>query len=490
MLTRIEIDGFKTFRDFALDVPPFLVVLGRNGAGKSNLFDALRFLSRLAADPVVEAAQHIRGDLLELLHCDADGRRDRTMRFAVEVLLDEKITDAFGETRPVGAVRVRYEVELELRDEPVGRRPFVVREAAKALPPTDDRWSERHPRLRVGGHGDQLVFLDTVGPEPQFRIWSHNANQPSVTIPATNATATVLSVIGTASESATLFALKRELESWRQLHLEPAVLRQPDSFDDPTSLGPDGSHLPNTLYRISRTTGHGDRPGGLLGDISADLAGVISDVSGVQIDEDAKRRRREVEFRGRGRKEPVSARVASDGTLRAAALITAAYDPANRGLLCFEEPENGIYPQRLITLVERLRSIVDRATAQRAKEPAAPLVQLLLTSHSPAILRALGPVEPNGVRDDAVFLTTVTRILSGRSQSRITQTRLIATTGRPTLDAQEHLDPNQRLVSPAEIAEFEVRPTRRFRSSVWPGGEAAPSMTSRRNWRNRSRWTC
>jgi predicted ATPase len=37
VLTRIEIDRFKTFRDFALDVPPFLVVLGRNGAGKSNL---------------------------------------------------------------------------------------------------------------------------------------------------------------------------------------------------------------------------------------------------------------------------------------------------------------------------------------------------------------------------------------------------------------------------------------------------------------------
>ncbi|MFI1989460.1 hypothetical protein [Actinoplanes sp. NPDC020271] len=46
MLTRIEIDGCKTFRDFALDPPPFLVVLGRDGAGKSRLFDALRFLFR------------------------------------------------------------------------------------------------------------------------------------------------------------------------------------------------------------------------------------------------------------------------------------------------------------------------------------------------------------------------------------------------------------------------------------------------------------
>jgi predicted ATPase len=71
---------------------------------------------------------------------------------------------------------------------------------------------------------------------------------------------------------------------------------------------------------------------------------VIADVSGIRIDDDEKRRRREVEFRARGDSGAVSARVASDGTLRAAALLTAAYDPANSGLLCFEEPENGIYP--------------------------------------------------------------------------------------------------------------------------------------------------
>ncbi len=41
MLTRIGIDGFKSFRDFKLDFPPFLVIIGRNAAGKSNLFDAM-----------------------------------------------------------------------------------------------------------------------------------------------------------------------------------------------------------------------------------------------------------------------------------------------------------------------------------------------------------------------------------------------------------------------------------------------------------------
>lgn len=297
MLTRIEIDGFKTFRDFALDLPPFLVVLGRNGAGKSNLFDALRFLSRLAGEPLAEAAQEARGDLMELFHQDAEGNRMEEMRFAVEVVLNDSVTDAFHGTRTLPTSRLRYELTIELRDS----RAFVSHEAAQAL--------------AEGGR-----YLDTrraTGEPPRFRIWDDAGRDPKTQLLAGSATASVLSIIGSASDSTVLYALKREMESWRHLHLDPAALRSPDSFGDPDTLGEDGAHLPNTLDRIVRETAREDRPEGLLGDISADLASVISDVSGVRIDEDDKRRRREVEFRARGGHGTVSARVASDGTLRA-----------------------------------------------------------------------------------------------------------------------------------------------------------------------------
>ena len=41
MLTRIEIDGFKTFEDFSLALGPLTVIAGTNASGKSNLFDAI-----------------------------------------------------------------------------------------------------------------------------------------------------------------------------------------------------------------------------------------------------------------------------------------------------------------------------------------------------------------------------------------------------------------------------------------------------------------
>ncbi|MBE9229569.1 AAA family ATPase [Phormidium sp. LEGE 05292] len=57
MLTRIEINGFKTFENFALDLSPFSVILGPNASGKSNLFDALQFLSQIAVNNLRDAVR-------------------------------------------------------------------------------------------------------------------------------------------------------------------------------------------------------------------------------------------------------------------------------------------------------------------------------------------------------------------------------------------------------------------------------------------------
>jgi len=62
MLTRIEIDGFKTFEGFSLDLQPLTAIVGPNASGKSNLFDALRFLSLLAQYDIRTAMQGLRGE--------------------------------------------------------------------------------------------------------------------------------------------------------------------------------------------------------------------------------------------------------------------------------------------------------------------------------------------------------------------------------------------------------------------------------------------
>ena len=62
MITRLKVNGFKNLVDVDLRFGPFTCIAGINGVGKSNLFDAIRFLSALASRPLTEAALSIRAE--------------------------------------------------------------------------------------------------------------------------------------------------------------------------------------------------------------------------------------------------------------------------------------------------------------------------------------------------------------------------------------------------------------------------------------------
>ncbi len=68
MITRVEIDGFKSFLDFKLDVPPFLALVGPNASGKSNLFDAIEFNQKALRSPETALLEARRGRPFELFH--------------------------------------------------------------------------------------------------------------------------------------------------------------------------------------------------------------------------------------------------------------------------------------------------------------------------------------------------------------------------------------------------------------------------------------
>ncbi len=141
MITRIEIDGFKSFEDFALDLRPFTAVIGTNAGGKSNLVEALLFLSRLSrlsTDDLHEAVDAVRGRTLMLLRQRGDGSRVERMRFAVELLLDLRPADVLKGRRDSPRVRQVVEdparrelwVESTARDQP----PFPADPASDVTP--------------------------------------------------------------------------------------------------------------------------------------------------------------------------------------------------------------------------------------------------------------------------------------------------------------------------------------------------------------------
>ncbi|APU23295.1 AAA family ATPase [Actinoalloteichus sp. GBA129-24] len=399
MLTRIEIDGFKSFADFGLDLPPFLVVLGQNASGKSNLFDAVQLLRRLVSAPsLFDAFADTRGELSELFRryegSEGGAQADR-MSFAVEVLLEPDVVDPFGEDVEVSHTRLRYELMIGLHTDSDGfPRARVLEEAVRPMPARKDEWPRkarasqafREEKLRYSGR--KTDFLKTTTNSQGnlvFAISQEGRQGRTRQIPAHAAEATVLSSITSAADFPTLFALRRELESWRFLQLDPAALRQPSTQEQRGDvLSANGANLAKVLRRIERVTR--DEYGSGLDDIAAALATVVRGFGGVEVQENAALGQWETYLttRDEGR---VSARVASDGTLRVLTLLAALHDPDHRGLICFEEPENGIFPQRLRALLGLLRGLVTDPAAEEGQGE--PLTQLILSSHSPVAYTAL-----------------------------------------------------------------------------------------------------
>jgi len=74
MLTRLKISGFKNLVDVDVHFGPFTCIAGPNAMGKSNLFDAIRFLSATASDTLLKAALSVRSqnaataDVRDLFH--------------------------------------------------------------------------------------------------------------------------------------------------------------------------------------------------------------------------------------------------------------------------------------------------------------------------------------------------------------------------------------------------------------------------------------
>lgn len=406
MLTRIEVDGFKTLTEFALDLRPLTVIAGTNASGKSNLFDALQFLAALAEGDLRSALTAVRGEPHELFTRRSDGTYVGRMSLAVEVLVDPRIRDPWGQQQELNQTRLRYEVEIERREDPSGlERMYIVHEEARPIRASADTWvrnvkPSREFRRHHLKYARQTPYLETDPGEDRFRLHRDGTQGRVRQLPAVAAEATVLSSITTA-EFAHLFALREEMRSWRFLQLNPADLREPASYQSPELLEPSGANLAAVLARIKADALEREDEPGSLAELSADLARLIPGVTQVDVRNDEANRRWELSIEARDQPS-YTARVASDGTLRILALLTALSDPLHGGVLAFEEPENGVHPARLRPLMEHLRSLVSDPTQE--PDEGLPLLQLLVTTHSPVVVRALAPGE--GVYFDATTVTT------------------------------------------------------------------------------------
>jgi predicted ATPase len=414
MLTRIEIDGFKNLLGFSAEFGLFTCIAGPNAVGKSNLFDAIEFLSLLADHPLEQAASLVRAtpgsheSARGLFWNDGQVWADR-IRIAVEMIADGWVADDLGRGVELPNPKLRYELELSFN----GRLRLAAERliAVGGTSGSDFVRFPHHPSFaeahRLDDSNPSKVIFDLEG-----GLMPDQGPRPNLD----SARKTTLQLYDTI-EHPEILAAREQMLSWRRLALDPGELRKPHVIGSARTFAASGEHLPLLMMGLIRP---GD--GSLDSDdeidvdsLSAEVVaklGPVASLRKIWVEEDIERQLltiRATALTG----EDLSARQLSDGTLRYLALILLGRQRGDH-VLCIEEPENGIHPRRSAELVDNLiglatDAVVDSTEDQQAlgKYGGGALRQVIVNTHSAELVKEVY------ARNKGDLLMATTVLISG-----------------------------------------------------------------------------
>ncbi len=350
-----DVELGKTFTQQKREpLTPFTAVIGKNGTGKSTLFDAFGFVSDCLSLGVEAACEaHQRGGYERLRSIGSD----EPIRF--ELYYREALNE-----RPI-----TYELAIGLDR---SGRPYVQSETLR---------QRRHKQ----SHGRPFPFLRLE--EGKGAVWAGNSalgvtadqeEDPSREfIELTDLRQLGIATLGTLKEHPRITGFRDFLKGWYLSYFQPDAARSLPNAGPQRHLNVHGDNIGNVVQFMERE--HSERFRTILSRISQKIPGV--DHIETHITED---RRVLLRFGSGAFKDPFYAQQMSDGTLKLFAYLLLLEDPDPPPFICIEEPENGLYHKLLGVLAQELRQ---HAKGRKA-DP-----QIVVTTHQPYFVDALAPKE-------------------------------------------------------------------------------------------------
>ena len=364
MIAIVEFEHWKSYAQASLHVDPLTVLIGTNASGKSNALDALLFLHRVASGSLLTAAlqgdstqQPIRGGLEWAAHrpgsAFALGVRSRVDEFLdYEYRIEASIRDNRCELTSEQLTRIKYRVAKgDQRGAEIGRIRLFRTDACEPEAPTivARLYNEKQGSPRPLGRSTAVLF-QLMGQKLRQEI-QEGVQQ-----------------------------VLRDLQTIFVLDPIPSHMRGYSPLSD--RLEPDARNIAGVLAAlpdshkqdIERTlTSYASQlPEKDIRRVYAETVGKFNADAMLYCDE---------HWRDGGADTPVDARGMSDGTLRFLAILTALLTRPAHSLLVVEEVDNGLHPSRAHLLLGMLRKV--GALRQ---------VDVLATTHNPALLDAMGTV--------------------------------------------------------------------------------------------------
>ncbi len=413
VVSRLRIANYKSIALCDLRFGPLTILVGRNGAGKSNILDALRFVTD-ALNKTLEFAVRERGGIAQIRR-RPDSSRNGPTSIRVELVLSGGRTGVYS-----------FEIV-----------PRVISVMSASIPGMPFHIGKESCLISGGGGPD--AWFDRLAGKLH---WSLDGSAPAVAPDR-------LGLV--AASGAEPFREVFDALSGMIFHnLNPEVMKRPQPPESGERLAYDGHNIASVVRQTEAVPGVVERVLHYLHAVGVPLIAIEHQLVGGY--ETIAFRQAPPTVEGRhgappGRYGlPFNATSMSDGTIRAFGILVSVLSAARRGgvtpLVAIEEPESALHPAAAGALVDALFEATRSA-------------QILVSTHSPDLLDHPS-IQPEMIR----VVACEDRVTKAGALSKVKQDLLrdlLATTGEMLRLDQLTIDPSD---SPSAETVFVPNPAK------------------------------
>jgi predicted ATPase len=345
-IVTLKIKNYRVFEHLEIeDIPPFCVIIGANGTGKSTLFDIFGFLRDALKNNIRQALQ-VRGGYKEVVTRGKEQEDiEIELQFQMKILDKERL--------------VTYRLVIGEDN----KRPVIKREIL---------------RYKRGAYGSPFHFLDfqlgqgyAITNEEDFSQSEEELEREEQQLESNDILA--IKGLGQFQRFKAASAFRSLIENWHVSDFHISEARGSKDALYAEHLSPTGDNMASVAQYIYQN--HPD----IFQTILTKMQERVPGISKVEA-KDTEDGRLILKFQDQAFKDPFIDRYVSDGTMKMFAYLILLFDPKPHPLLCVEEPENQLYPSLLRELAEEFASYADRGG------------QVFVSTHSPDFLNAV-PLE-------------------------------------------------------------------------------------------------
>ncbi len=342
-IVSIKIKNYRMFKNIHIrNIPPFCVIIGANGTGKSTLFDIFGFLRDALKNNIRQALQ-IRGGYREIITRGQEQEDiEIELQFPMKILDTERL--------------VTYQIIIGQNN----NRPVIKREIL---------------RYKRGEHGKPFHFLDfqlgqgyAITNEEDFSKPDKELDREEQQLESNDILA--IKGLGQFQRFKAATAFRSLIENWHVSDFHISEARGSKEISYAEHLSPTGDNIATVAQYIYQQYPE------IFQQILEKMKQRVPGISSVEAKE-TEDGRLILRFQDQAFKDPFIDRYVSDGTMKMFAYLILLFAPNPHPLLCVEEPENQLYPTLLKELAEEFAHYSYRGG------------QVFVSSHSPDFINAV-----------------------------------------------------------------------------------------------------